>query len=161
MQETTLQLIAGYKPDGQAVLETLRVKKINEQHWYELQQSPAFVKDIAGGDIITIDPKRPGLFSLQTRSGNLSVRVMSRGDISTIRDALTADLEKLGGQLDIESDRILVYTIHVSCGFTAIEESLNKHVSSIANSAWFYGNVYDPHDGETPLNWWNEILQPQ
>lgn len=160
MQETTLQLIAGYKPDGQAVLETLRVNKINDQHWYELQQSPAFVKDLACGDVITVDPKRPGMFSLQTRSGNLAVRVMSRADIAAIRDALTADIEKLGGQLDIESDRILVYTIHVSCGFKAIEESLNKHVAN-PNSAWFYGNVYDPNDGETPLNWWNEILQPQ
>jgi hypothetical protein len=22
------------------------------------------------------------------------------------------------------------------------------------NTIWYYGNVYDPEDGETPLEWW-------
>ncbi len=161
MEETILQLIAGYKPDGQAVLESVPVKKINDQHWYELQESPAFLKYIACGDIITVDPQRPGHFTLQTRSGNLAVRVLSRASIVVLRDALTAEIEKLGGQLDIDSERILVYSIHVSCGFNAIEECLNKHVGNTPDSAWFYGNVYDPNDGETPLNWWHEILKPE
>jgi hypothetical protein len=27
------------------------------------------------------------------------------------------------------------------------------------DSIWYYGNVYDPEDGVTPLNWWEDIAQ--
>jgi hypothetical protein len=100
-------------------------------------------------------------FDLVQRSGNLSVRVFSRGDIQPLADTLTAELEKLGGELDRETPRMLVYSIHVSCGFSAIENILNEHVGRDGQSAWMYGNVYDPADGETPLNWWLDLLKPE
>ena len=56
---------------------------------------------------------------------------------------------------------MLVYSIHVSCGFSAIENILNEFVGRDGQSAWMYGNVYDPADGETPLNWWQDLLKPE
>jgi hypothetical protein len=157
--QVTLPLLAGLRPDGQAVIENVPAKKLNDQHWYELESTPAFVKDVARGDVVTVNPQTPGDFTLQTRGGNLAIRVLAKDSIVSIRDALTGELEKLGGQLDIDSERILVYSIHVSCGFQAIEQILNKFVSG-ENRYWYYGNVYDANDGETPLNWWTDILKP-
>jgi hypothetical protein len=158
--QVTLPLLAGLRPDGQAVIENVPAKKLNDQHWYELESTPAFVKDIARGDVITVNPAKAGDFSLQTRGGNLAIRVLAKTSLASIRDALTGELEKLGGQLDIDSERILVYSIHVSCGFQAIEQILDKYLSGREDCTWYYGNVYDPNDGETPLNWWTEILKP-
>jgi hypothetical protein len=87
--------------------------------------------------------------------------VFSRNDINVLADALTPEFEKLGGELDVETPRMLVYSIHVSCGFSTIEDLLNQHVGRDADSTWMYGNVYDPVDGQTPLNWWQDILKPE
>ncbi len=91
----------------------------------------------------------------------MSIRIFCRGDIKSLGENLTPQLEKLGGEQDLETERMLVYSIHVSCGFKTIEEILNQHVGEKTGSMWQYGNVYDPADGETPLNWWIDILKPQ
>jgi hypothetical protein len=70
-------------------------------------------------------------------------------------------LEKMGGDLDLETARMLVYSIHVSCGFNTIEELLNRVLGTDGESLWVYGNVYDPVDGQTPLNWWQALLKPE
>jgi hypothetical protein len=59
--------------------------------------------------------------------------------------------------LDLTSPRILVFTIHVSIGFQKIEDTINKVLGNFPDTVWYYGNVYDPQDGVTPLNWWLEI----
>ena len=153
-----IEMLAGVDPQGQPVIEKLPVQ-IDEHDQCTLIKSPAFVKGIAAGDLIKLneDTKQ---FEIIKRSGNLCVRVFSRGDIGALADALTGEIEKLGGALDTETPRMLVYSIHVSCGFAAIEEILNRHIQG-ENSAWIYGNVYDPNDGVTPLNWWQTLLQPE
>ncbi|MCR6650314.1 MAG: DUF4265 domain-containing protein [Cellvibrionaceae bacterium] len=152
-----IELFAGRNPEGQPVVERIPVE-INDQNECRLVRSPAFVKGLARGDLIRVNQQN-GEFELRQRSGNLCIRVFSRGDIRALDDAITPELEKLGGQLDFENPRVLVYSIHVSCGFNAIETVLNAHLST--DSAWFYGNVYDPEDGVTPLNWWQAILAPE
>ncbi|WGL15446.1 DUF4265 domain-containing protein [Microbulbifer bruguierae] len=156
-----IELFAGTNPDGEPVVERLQVR-VNEDDSVQLVRSPAFIKGIASGDTIKVDrtdPDKPS-FELVKRSGNLAVRVFSRGDSTKLSDQLTPELEKLGGELDLESPRLLVYSIHVSCGFAEIEKMLNS-VCDGANSVWYYGNVYDPVDGQTPLNWWQDILKPE
>ena len=153
-----IELFAGTRPDGQAVVEQLRVK-INPDNSAVLVTSPAFVQGIARGDTISKE-KDSAEFSLIKRAGNLAIRVFSRDSATAIADELTPQLEKLGGDLDVETERLLVYSIHVSCGFNAIEDLLNKAVAKYPDSTWMYGNVYDPADGETPLNWWQEFLSP-
>ena len=156
-----IELFAGTNPDGEPVVERMQVR-VNEDDSVQLVRSPAFIKGLASGDTIKVnreDPEKPS-FELIKRSGNLAVRVFCRGDSTKLSDQLTPQLEKLGGELDMESPRLLVYSIHVSCGFAEIEQILNS-VCDGANSVWYYGNVYDPVDGQTPLNWWQDILKPE
>ena len=49
---------------------------------------------------------------------------------------------------------MLVLTLPLSAGWSAIEASLNAALERTGGSSWLYGNVYDPLDGETQLGWW-------
>lgn len=159
-----IELFAGTGADGRPVVERLQVK-VNQDDSCQLVKSPAFVKGLASGDIIRLESADGGQagsqFSLVKHSGNLCIRVYCRGDITALSDRLTPALEKLGAELDTETARLLVYSIHVSCGFAAIEAVLDRHTGEGEDSVWLYGNVYDPVDGRTPLNWWVDILKPQ
>lgn len=150
-----IDLFAGKRPDGQNVAEQLRVTK-TENETYRLVNSPAFVKGLAAGDEIKFDEK-DNSFELVSRAGNVCVRVFARQNIELIADALTGAVEKLGGERELLNERLMVFTVHVSCGFSALEDILNKHVGEQSQSAWVYGNVYDPADGTTPLNWWKDL----
>lgn len=154
-----IELFAGLGADGKPIVEQLHVRERDDGN-LQLVQSPAFAKGLACGDIVkklsdTLE------FDLIQRSGNLSIRVFSRSDIQSIAEQLTPELEKLGGELERETPRMLLYFIHVSCGFSAIEAILNEFVGRDGQSAWMYGNVYDPTDGQTPLNWWLDLLKPE
>ncbi len=150
-----INLFAGKQPDGQSVVEQVRVVP-TENDRFRLVQSPAFVQGLASGDEIRYDEK-DNSFELVSHSGNLCLRVLARQGLELIRDNLNAELIKLGAELDYANERLLVYSIHVSCGFKEIEAVLNKHVGKDENSLWRYGNVYDPSDGSTPLNWWLDL----
>lgn len=154
-----VELFAGLDPNGKPFVEKLPVRELDTGE-LQLVKSPAFVKGLASGDVIRFLPPT-GEFEIVQHSGNLSVRVFSRGNIALLADALTAELEKLGGDLDLETPRMLVYSIHVSCGFNSIETILNRVLERDSESVWMYGNVYDPVDGRTPLNWWQELLKPE
>lgn len=155
----TIELLAGYDTADKPVLEQLQVRLTREGN-YQLVRSPAFVRGLASGDIIKLDPERKQ-FEIVQRSGNLAIVVYGRGNIIALSEALTPELEKMGGSLDTETQRMLVYSIHVSLGFQAIEALLDKHLKAAGDAIWQYGNVYDPADGQTPLNWWVDILKPQ
>ncbi len=152
-----VELFAGTGLDGRPVVERLQVI-VHEDDSCQLVKSPAFIKGIASGDVIKLEQGTQN-FSLIKRSGNLAIRVYCRDDSSELVDELSPPLEKLGAELDIETSRMLIYSIHVSCGFGQIEGLLNSVVSD--DVMWTYGNVYDPEDGQTPLNWWQDILKPE
>lgn len=154
-----VELFAGLDPSGKPFVETLPVRELDDGE-LQLVKSPAFLKGLASGDVIKFLPLA-GEFEIVRRSGNLSVRVFSRSNIARLADALTGELERLGGELDLETPRMLVYSIHVSCGFATIETLLNGAIAQDSESMWMYGNVYDPVDGQTPLNWWQELLAPE
>jgi len=159
-----IELFAGKRPDGSAVVERLQVKVIegkgDESDACELVKSPAFVQGIASGDLIKLN-KDENTFELLKRSGNLCVRVLSKEPISPLAQDLIPQFEKLGGSIDFENERMLVFSIHVSCGFSPVEALLNEYIDEELGSMWVYGNVYDPADGVTPLKWWLDILKPQ
>jgi hypothetical protein len=67
---------------------------------------------------------------------------------------LKASVEKLGGHLDGGTKRSLIFTIPVAAGWEPIRAVFDAAVERSEGSAWLYGNVYDPVDGETPLDWW-------
>lgn len=63
---------------------------------------------------------------------------------------------RLDGLLDQNGILLLVFSVDSSVGFRRIEGTLanaREHLSTLGME-WFYGNVYDPADGVTPLNWW-------
>jgi hypothetical protein len=153
-----IELFAGNDPQGKPVVERLSVRQ-NEDDSFQLVKSPAFIRGLASGDTVKMlaDTKE---FEIQQHSGNLCIRIYAKQNLDEINEQLTPALEKLGGELDTETPRLLVYSIHVSCGFTAIEALLNQYVKG-SDCMWAYGNVYDPADGVTPLNWWVDILKPE
>lgn len=160
--EVTIELIAGSHPNGELIVERLLVSPQKQQHTFQLLKSPVFVRGIARGDIIQQQDNPRGAFKILQHSGNLCVRVFSKQDFNTpallaVEQQLTTALEKLGGDLDVSEQRLRVYSIHVSCGFTAIEEILNQCLGARDDVVWFYGNVYDDATGE-PLDWWQSIL---
>ena len=154
-----IELFAGNDPQGHPIVERLAVKQ-NEDDSFQLVKSPAFIRGIASGDTIKLLPESQE-FIIQQHSGNLCIRVYAKEALTLINEELSPELEKLGGELDIEAPRLLVYSIHVSCGFSAIEALLNQYVNRHSEAMWAYGNVYDPADGITPLNWWHDIVKPE
>ena len=157
-KKTSLQLIAGVKTDGTPVMESIDVYELDEALHYEMVRSPMFVRNLAAGDIFKLSDQDGHTFSIIKRSGNLVVRVFAKSQVDMLDQVLTPQLEKLGGKLDSSSDRALVYSIHVNVGFSEIEKILDSIMSRFTDSVWYYGNVYDPKDGVTPLNWWDEFI---
>lgn len=155
-----IKLVAGEQNDGRPVMESiLAVEPQTDQ--YQLLKSPAFVRGLARGDLIQYDSEL-GTHTVLKRSGNLSVRVFAKADIETLTGRIVPELEKLGGELDFSNERMLILSIHVSCGFTAIEDMLNSAVGDGQNAAWMYGNVYQLENGElVPMNWWQDLLKPE
>lgn len=164
-----LELIAGYNPEGQAIVEKIPVRvlehegaeNLTEQEQaklgqFQLVKSPAFIKGLASGDCINYLAEERD-YQLVERSGNLCIRVFCRGDIANLSDALSPQLEKLGAEHDTETERMLIFSAHVSLGFSAIEAILNDHIGEESDSIWMYGNVYK-EDGQTPLNWWQDVV---
>lgn len=156
---SVIEMFAGTRPDGTPVGEQLQVIEA-EDGSYVLVKSPAFIKGLAKGDQISLS-KKDKSFELLKRFGNLCIRIFAREDIKQLAEDITPLFEKLGGELDHQNERMLVFSIHVSCGFTEIEKILDDHVGEETESSWMYGNVYDPKDGTTPLDWWEDILKPQ
>jgi len=155
----TIELFAGTRPDGQPIVEQLPAVETKGGN-LQLVRSPAFAKGLASGDKVRLRPQTEEVELLE-RSGNLSIRVYTKGDMAALADRLVPALEKLGGELDLHNDRMLVFSIHVSCGFSNIERILDDVLGQDPDSAWLYGNVYHPADGVTPLNWWQELLRPE
>lgn len=164
-----IPLIAGYRPDGEGIVEQVAVtpvpndgksKTTDAAAHYRLLRSPAFVRGLAAGDKISFPADTAEGYKLIQRSGNLCLRVLSKSNIDEVLQALTPEIELLDGILDIETPRLLVYSIHVSIGFQAIELLLDRISGQFAGTLWYYGNVYDPTDGVTPLDWWQAFLAP-
>jgi hypothetical protein len=154
-----IQLMAGTDSRGMPILEKLPVKILHVGE-YELLQSPLFVRDLAAGDIFTCEDDNPASYNVLRRSGNLAIRVFRKGDIGQVEDNLTPEVEKLGGSLDLKTDRGLVYSLHVNIGFADIERLLDGIMTDYPGAVWYYGNIYDREDGTTPLNWWDAFLNP-
>ncbi len=158
--EPTIELLAGQHPNGEAIIERVLVAPQSQAGAYLLLKSPVFVRGIARGDIIQQMPEPKGAFKIVQHSGNLCIRVYARQGLGALESSLSSAIEKLGGDLDVGEERALVYSIHVSCGFNAIEKIFDQQLAGTADAAWSYGNVYDPDSGE-PLNWWQAMLTPE
>lgn len=153
-----LQLPAGLDSDGQQVLERLQAGQLDREGYYEILQSPLLIRNLAKGDIIAVKADLPEHFTLIQRSGNLAIRVFRKDDLGALELALTPEVEKLDGSLDLQTQRGMSYSLHVNLGFAAIENLFDNMMASFPGTVWYYGNVYDPADGTSPLNWWDSFI---
>ena len=159
MQESNLNelpFLAGVDENDQPVFESIPVQQVDEDH-ARLLQSPLFVRNLASGDKIAIKDRATADYELVQRSGNLAIRIFAREGIGEIVDSLQGDIEKLGGSLDLQSDRAAVFSVHYSVGFKQLETLLDDALADHLEAIWYYGNVYDPDDGKTPLDWWTTM----
>ena len=153
-----LELPAGYDNDGQTVLEKVEVYVLEQADHYELKKTPLLVRGLAKGDIISISQQKADKYDVVRHSGNLAIRVFRKTDIELLENSLTPQVEMHDGTLDIKTDRALSYSLHVNLGFSAIETLFDNAMAAYPDSVWYYGNVYDPVDGVTPLNWWDSFI---
>lgn len=146
----TLRLIAGHSTSGMPAFEELLVERTSEGR-FKLLRSPGLVLGLAADDVI--EAPGDGTFSLVQRGMNLCIQIFGAGDLTPLERLLSERLGKLGGRLDGQTKRVLVYTVSVSAGFPAVEAILKDAVGELPGAEWYFGNVYDPVD-DRPLNWW-------
>jgi hypothetical protein len=146
-----LLLLIEYRK-GQPLKEPVHVEVVGHGI-FRLRYSPGFVQGIAAGDefrLLTDD----GAFEVTQRSGNLSVQVFSTVPVAPHKAELAQRVARLGGTLDGAIERGLTFTVPLSAGFPAVEAVFNGWVAEHPQWEWYFGNVYDPADGVTPLGWW-------
>ncbi len=155
--ETTVNVIA-ILHDGRRIPENLLVEAVRE-NTFRLLHSPGLVQGLAAGDQFQLAPQEPFGYRLLKRGGNVCLQVFVEADkVAEMRTTLTPLAQEIGGRLDGDAAFAalanLVFTIPVTAGFPAIEALMARAKSISPSCEWFYGNVYDPNDGVTPLNWW-------
>ena len=155
-KETRLELFAGIHPvNQQPVFEQCLATPCDKEGEYRLLKSPLFVRGVAALDRIALNPDARGRFQVVERSGNLCLRVFLREANSALEEQLTAEVEKLGGSLDVSNERALVYSLYFGVGFLTVEKLFDKLIAR-GEAKWLYGNVYD--DQGEPLNWWQDMV---
>jgi Domain of unknown function (DUF4265) len=152
-QPTTINLVADTNPDGTPFYESVLVERLGPER-YRVLASPGLLEGFAAGDEIELAPEESRGFRITKRGGNVCVQFFWSGDGSDPGEELEPQVTALGGRLDGQSPTLLVFTIPVAAGFPAIERIFYSAEKRYAGCGWMYGNVYDPADGVTPLNWW-------
>lgn len=145
----TIDVRAGYKRSGEPVFENLLVDRLDDGT-FRLAVSPGLYLGVAAGDVVEFDQDNPELKILE-RGGNLCVQVY--GDPSVL-ESLAPRMQEIGGSFDGGVSNLAIFTVSVRVGFPRIEAVLNRFVDENPGVEWYFGNVYDPNDGVTPLNWW-------
>lgn len=141
--------------------EALPVEQL-EPNRFRLLASPGLADGMAAGDEFELSVGEESGYALLQRAGNVCVRfyfsesvgLMTPDTLTTEAQELREAVEKIGGWLDGGLRYMLVFTLPVAIGFPTIEKLFDEAVRKNSESYWFYGNVYDPKDETTPLNWW-------
>ena len=150
MKEVT-QLFAGARTDGSPAYEEVVVERLGTGR-FKVMQSPGLVLGVAAGDVIDVSEDRRA--TVVERGGNLCIQIYTKGEGAQIEPIVRERLEPLNGRLDGRSEQQLVFTVPASAGLAVVESAMTEVVRQFPKAEWYYGNVYDPVDGVTPLNWW-------
>jgi hypothetical protein len=151
--EKHLLLLIEYR-NGQPLKEPVHAEALGDDR-FRLLYSPGLVQGIAAGDEFRLLNEN-GVFAVLRRAGNLAVQVFSLGSVEPLKAELVRQVEELGGMLDGAIEHGLVFTIPLARGFPPVERLFNQWVAEHPGWEWYFGNVYDPTDGVTPLNWWQD-----
>jgi hypothetical protein len=147
----TLNLFAGRRSDSSRVDEEVLVRSLGSRR-FELLKSPGLVLGLAAGDVFELNDHDE--FVVVTRGRNLCVQLFFMTEPEALAQEANRRLEPMGGRLDGRAVHQLVYTVPVAAGFESIEGALRDLITKFPQVTWYFGNVYDPKDGVTPLNWW-------
>ena len=122
------------------------------------------VQGVARGDEVRLVDESAGAFEVMKRSGFLAIQVFYQAPSGGLLDSVRAMVSSLDGMVDEVTERetgksrlgVVVISVHVDQGWNLIETRLNALVDHYkdAGANWYFGNVYDPVDGKTPLRWW-------
>jgi len=148
-----INLVAGTSRDGRTAFEEVLVDPQGPGRFI-LIRSPGLVLGVAAGDLIEVSSN--GEFTVLARGGNVCIQIFRTGDIEPMTPYVESATTSLNGRLDGKSTRLLVATVPIQAGLPTIEKVFAKLVAQFPGAEWYYGNVYDPKDGTTPLNWWPE-----
>jgi hypothetical protein len=154
-----VKILADYF-EGKPVHENVPAVKLGENR-YRISASPGLAPGIAAGDEIELLPSERAGYRVTKRGGNVCVQLFLNACDSEDRIEITNLVRSIGGWLDGGSDAgsgfLLIYTIPVTAGFSAIQNVMAQVSQRFSVDKWMYGNVYDTKDGVTPLNWWLHI----
>jgi hypothetical protein len=151
--EEPIRLYAGKARNDEPVVEEVAAKPLGNDQ-YELAVSPLLVLGVAAGDVVELTMESPGSFRVIRRSGNLAIQVFAPRMTDDFLIAHSHCISELGGRTDLRSPKGVASSVPLSTGFDVIEKKLNALVARFRDVEWYYGNVYDPTDGVTPLGWW-------
>lgn len=139
-------------------VEMVPAKFLSDGSWLMLR-SPLYAMQLAAGDTIRVANSDVGSFDSVTRGGNVAVQFYlseneSNDPEATVQVAnrVMPEVVRLGGRLDGQTAGLIVFTIPVGAGFSAIEDVFAAAVCEFPGSQWQYANVYAA-TGE-PLRWW-------
>lgn len=154
-----VDLVAGFR-DGEPVYEMVPAVSLGGNR-YRLIGTPGFALGVAHGDEIETDPAERLGYRVIRRGGNVGVQVFLRHYTINERRRLVRMVQGLGGWLDGgrgdgKGASLLIFAIPAAAGFGAIEQVMSEAAARFAIDQWLYANVYDPFDGQTPLDWWEE-----
>jgi Domain of unknown function (DUF4265) len=149
-----VEIVAGHNSAGGPVLEAVLADPCGPSR-FRLASSPGLALGAAAGDEIEL--REDGTFNVVARGGQLAVQLLATKPFDDAAvHALTAQLAALGGYLDGGHLTLRIFTVPVSAGFAAVEVVMDAFVARHCGTEWYFGNVYDPVDGVTPLGWWTE-----
>ncbi len=120
-----------------------------------------YALQLAAGDTIRSPNDNSGEFEVISRGGNVAVQFyLAEGNADSVQEtasvalSIAPEIELLGGRLDGQTAGLLVYTVPVTAGFSAIEQIFQSAAKRFPGSQWQYSNIYDSVTGEA-LNWWS------
>lgn len=152
-------MLADVRGDGSRVQEAVVVLPQSADGHYRLVYSPSILLGVAADDIISVDGDGPP--RLVARGSNFVIQIYLRARDEALEGWLYTTMTtvlsaRLDGLLDQNGILLLVFSVDSSVGFPRVEGTLANACEHLATLGmeWFYGNVYDPADGVTPLNWW-------
>jgi hypothetical protein len=148
-ERTVILIVAGRRTSGEPSLEELLVDRLAGGR-YRVVAAPGLANGIAAKDVIEYDEVTHA-YTVVERGGNLCVQVYGPHRVPR---QLVDEVNRLGGTFDGAGERNSVYSIPVAATFPVIEKLFQDFVDRNPGTEWYFGNVYDPVDDETPLNWW-------
>jgi hypothetical protein len=139
-------------------VENIPAHNLGDGTW-RLLRSPLYALQLAAGDTIRITNKA-GAFEVIAHGGNVAIQFYlaecQSDDAQATANAarkMAPEIMALGGRMDGQTAGLIVYTIPIAAGFSAIEKLFETATDEFPGAQWQYSNVYDQKTGE-PLRWW-------